>query len=53
MALAEYHLAYDDDCAEEIRQSLEEKLDAQVQSWRRLIKSTNGCRRALLAKYVS
>ena len=28
--LVEYHLAYDDDCAEEIRQGLEEKLDALV-----------------------
>ena len=28
VALVEYHLAYDDDCAEEIRQGLEQKLDA-------------------------
>ena len=30
VALVEYHLAYDDDCAEEIRQGLEQKLDALV-----------------------
>ena len=30
MALVEYHLAYDDDCVEEIRQCLEQKLDALV-----------------------
>ena len=30
MALVEYHLAYDDDCVEEIRQGLEQKLDALV-----------------------
>ena len=30
VALVEYHLAYDDDCAEEIRQGLEQKVDALV-----------------------
>ena len=30
VALVEYHLACDDDCAEEIRQGLERKLDALV-----------------------
>ena len=30
VALVEYHLAYDDDCAEKIRQGLEQKLDALV-----------------------
>lgn len=30
VALVEYHLAYDDDYAEEIRQGLEQKLDALV-----------------------
>ena len=30
VALVKYHLAYDDDCAEEIRQGLEQKLDALV-----------------------
>ena len=30
VALVEYHLAYDDDYAEEIRQGLEQKLDAMV-----------------------
>ncbi|MEY8312975.1 complexin-2 [Oscillospiraceae bacterium 42-9] len=30
MALVEYHLAFDDDYAEEIRQGLERKLDALV-----------------------
>jgi len=30
VALVEYHLAYDDDCAGEIRQGLEQKLDALV-----------------------
>ena len=30
VALVEYHLAYDDDCAEEIRQGLEQKLDSLV-----------------------
>ena len=30
VALVGYHLAYDDDCAEEIRQGLERKLDALV-----------------------
>ena len=30
VSLVEYHLAYDDDCAEEIRQGLEQKLDALV-----------------------
>ena len=30
VALVEYHLAYDDDCVEEIRQGLEQKLDALV-----------------------
>ena len=30
VALVEYHLAYDDDCAGEIRQGLEERLDARV-----------------------
>ena len=30
VALVEYHLAYDDDYAEEIRQGLERKLDALV-----------------------
>lgn len=30
MALVEYHLAYDYDCAKEIRQGLEQKLDALV-----------------------
>ena len=30
VALVECHLAYDDDCAEEIRQGLEQKLDALV-----------------------
>lgn len=29
-ALVKYHLAYDDDCAEEILQGLEQKLDALV-----------------------
>ena len=28
--MVEYHLAYDDDCAAEIRQGLEQKLDALV-----------------------
>ena len=30
VALVEYYLACDDDCAEEIRQGLERKLDALV-----------------------
>ena len=30
VALVEYHLAYDDDYAEEIHQGLEQKLDAMV-----------------------
>ena len=30
VALVEYHLAYDDDYAEEIHQGLEKKLDAMV-----------------------
>ena len=30
VALVEYHLAYDDDYAEEIHQGLEQKLDALV-----------------------
>lgn len=30
VALVEYHLAYNDDCVEEIRQGLEQKLDALV-----------------------
>lgn len=30
VALVEYHLAYDDDCVEKIRQGLEQKLDALV-----------------------
>ena len=30
VALVEYHLAYDDDHAEEIHQGLEQKLDAMV-----------------------
>ena len=30
VALVEYHLAYDDDYAKEIRQGLEQKLDALV-----------------------
>ena len=30
VALVEYHLAYDDDCAEEIRPGLEQKLDSMV-----------------------
>ena len=30
VSFVEYHLAYDDDCAEEIRHGLEQKLDALV-----------------------